>query len=82
MLVMLESAPERRWEDMPATNGAHQRVIDCVTEENIRRLVTGEFDIDERRAIMNEINSCVFCKRRLFVREEKYRPAKNYRHVR
>jgi len=44
---------------------AHQNSEECITAEEIDLLLSGGIDKDEAKKLMDKINSCVFCKRRL-----------------
>ncbi len=66
---------------MPAIDGAHRRVCECVSKEDIERIVTGKVSLEERRVLMDEINTCSYCKRKYIQREEALRPKKLCRQI-
>jgi len=67
---------------MPMVSDAPSTVHRCIKRETIRELAAGKVDFDRRKTLMNEINSCVYCKRIYYQEQDAHRPpAKKYRSV-
>ncbi len=46
-------------------SGAHTDEKDCVTDEELTQYLTGKLSDEEVKTLMQRINSCVYCKRKL-----------------
>lgn len=66
---------------MSAINGAHKRACECISESEMRRIITRKASLEEQGVLMDEINTCVFCKRKYIQQEEALRPKKLCRQI-